>query len=248
MAHSASGQHPTGQKVSIALSSPQKASAQASTTSPHGTRPATLYYSNPKKEIPSSMKPNTTAGPAASTNSSSSSSTTRPATAPASTGGAPASRPALSTVNIDYRTNVERQAREQRSVGNILSYFVYGLIAVFILGAGLAIYGSVIIFQQLHDESATISDLDAKYALKVSAVDTQLATTQNSLAEAQAQIQRQQDLLTKQQEDLNRLLAASSDNASALKAEARARAQDEALLRARIRDLESKTTTTIQRY
>jgi hypothetical protein len=148
--------------------------------------------------------------------------------------------------NIDYRTNVERQSREQKSVGNILAYFVYGLIAMFVICGGLAIYGSVIIFDKLHDQSATLSDLDARYALKVSALNTQIAATQDTLAQAQAQIARQQDLINRQQEDLNRLIAAMTDNANAIKAEKQSRAQETASLRARVRDLEYKTTT--QKY
>jgi uncharacterized coiled-coil protein SlyX len=146
------------------------------------------------------------------------------------------------TANIDYRANVDRQSREQKSVGNILAYFVYGLITVFVLAGGLAIYGSVIIFDKLHDQSATLSDLDARYALKVNALNTQIAATQDTLAQAQAQIARQQDLINRQQEDLNRLIAAMIDNANAIKAEKQSRAQETATLRARVRDLEYKTT------
>ncbi len=127
---------------------------------------------------------------------------------------------------------------------------MYGLIAVFVLGAGLAIYGSVIIFGKLHDQSATLSDLDAKYALKVNALNTQITATRDTLAEAQAEIARQQDLINKQQEDINRLLFAITDNANALKAEKQTRAQETAVLRTRVRDLEYKTTTapTTQKY
>ena len=197
------------------------------------------------------MKSPTNASPAASAMSSSSSTTAAPSSAATRTGtiGSTATaRPA--TANIDYRANVERQSREQKSVGNILAYFVYGLIMVFVIGGGLAIYGSVIIFGKLHDQSATLSDLDAKYALKVSALNTQITSTQDNLAQAQAQIARQQDLINRQQEDLNRLLAAITDNSNALKAEKQARAQETAALRARVRDLESleSRTTTTQKF
>ncbi len=136
------------------------------------------------------MKPTTTASPAAapSTSSSSNASATRPTTTAAAASSA--SRPAAASVastarpaatNVDYRANVERQSREQKSVGSILSYFVYGLIAVFVLGAGLATYGAVIIFRQLHDENTTISDLDARYSAKVGDLNKQLASTQETL-------------------------------------------------------------------
>jgi hypothetical protein len=215
-------------------------SSPTTPAAPHGTRPATLYYSSyPKKETASSMKPTTNSSPAASSPAStaSASSITRPATV----GSTAPTRP--SAANIDYRANVERQNREQKSVGNILAYFVYGLIAVFVIGGGLAIYGSVIIFDKLHDQSATLSDLDARYALKVNALNTQITATQDTLAQAQAEIARQQDLINKQQEDLNRLLTAMTENTTAIKMERQSRAQETAALRARLRDLEYRTTT-----
>jgi plasmid maintenance system antidote protein VapI len=141
--------------------------------------------------------------------------------------------------NIDYRANVERQSREQKSVGSILSYIVYGLIAFFVISAGLAIYGADIIFKQLHDQSATVSDLDARYTKITSDLSTKLSSTQDTLSQAQAQIQRQQDLIVKQQEELNQLIAASASNDSAIKAEHQARAQDTANLRAHLKELEA---------
>ncbi len=250
----------SGQKVNVNLTASQKASVSSPSASPHGTRPATLYYSSTtKKETPTSMKPTTNASPSAptSTSSSSAASAGRPATtaATASSATRPATAPVNSatrstTANIDYRANVERQSREQKSVGNILSYFVYGLIAVFVFGAGLATYGAVIIFDKLHDESTSISSLDDKYAAKVDGLNKQLASTQDTLTQAQAQISRQQDLLSKQEEEINQLRtainASSSASADAIHAEAKARAQEAAALRARIRDLENKTS--IQRY
>ena len=226
--------------TSSATTAPKTASSPTTSASPHGTRPATLYYSSyPRKETPSSMKTTPAASPAAASTTPSPS-----ATRPATTAAPSAARPA--TANIDYRANVERQSREQKSVGNILVYFVYGLIAVFVISGGLAIYGSVIIFDKLHDQSATLSDLDTKYAAKVSALTTQLTTTQDTLAQAQAQITRQQDLINKQQEDLNRLIAGLTDDANAIKSEKQTRAQETATLRARLRDLEYRTTT--QKY
>jgi hypothetical protein len=271
----------SGEKVNIALTSHQKATAAvlaaSEARSPHGTRPATLYYtSQPKKEATSSMKPNSTATSAATPVTSS----TRPATAPsattssaarpASAGTAPASatrpaaatssaasRPATAAVTpvtaarpsgggFDYRANVERQSREQKSVGSIISYVVYGLIAVFVIGAALATYGTVVIFGQLHDHATSISGLDAKYAQKDAELTKALLTTQDTLAQANTTLAQQRDLLTKQEEEISQLHAAintaSSASADAIRAEARARANEAAALKARIRDLEYKTS------
>ena len=260
----------TGQKVDIVLTAQQKATAAvlaASTpVSPHGTRPATLYYtSQSKKEASDSMKTTPTASSAASTTASSSA--TRPATAasattsasrPASatTASTSATRPAVTVnttaapraaaTNFDYRANVERQSREQKSVGSILGYFVYGLIAVFLVGAGLATYGSVIIFDKLHDQSTNISSLDDKYGQKVADLNKELITQGDALNQSNATVARQQDLLAKQEEEISQLraaiAAASSASGDAIHAEARARAQENATLRARLRDLESRTS------
>jgi septal ring factor EnvC (AmiA/AmiB activator) len=124
---------------------------------------------------------------------------------------------------------------------------VYGLIGFFVISAGLALYGADVIFKQIHDQSVTVSDLDQRYAAANKDLNAKLAATQDTLGQAQAQIARQQDLIVKQQEDLNRLIAATNDNASALKAERQARAQETASLRAQVRDMEYRGATT-QKY
>jgi hypothetical protein len=223
---------------------PKIASTVSPAISPHGTRPATLYYSSqPRKDTEAilPMKTIPTASPAPS--SSASSATT---TLPSSVARAATSSPRPAST-VDYRANVERQSREQKSVGSLLSYVVYALIGFFVISAGLAGYGSYVIFQRLHDQSQTVSDLDARYAAANKDLNAKLATTQDTLSQAQAQIARQQDLILKQQEELNRLIAATSDNASALKTEKQARAQETASLRARVRDLEDRSTYT-QKY
>ena len=137
---------------------------------------------------------------------------------------------------------MERQSREQKSVGNILAYLVYALIAFFVLGAGLAGYGTYTLSRQIHDENVTVTDLDQRYAAANKILTTNLATTQESLTQAQAQIARQQDVILKQQEELNRLIAATNANLDAIKAEKQARAQETTSLRARVRDLENRET------
>jgi hypothetical protein len=229
----------TSSQPASGSATPRIASTTSPTTSPHGTRPATLYYSSqPRKDKEATlpMKTIPTASPA------SSSSTSSATTLPSSVARAATSSPRPATT-IDYRANVERQSREQKSVGNLLAYVVYGLIAFFVIGALLAGYGTKVIFDRLHDQSATVSDLDARYTAENKDLNAKLATTQDTLTQAQAQIARQQDLILKQQEELNRLIAATNDNTSALRAEKQARAEETASLRERVRDLEYRTST-----
>ncbi|MEJ0000397.1 MAG: hypothetical protein WDO13_15315 [Verrucomicrobiota bacterium] len=145
----------------------------------------------------------------------------------------------------DYRSNIERQAREQKAVGSILAWVVYGLIALFVIGAGLAGYGAYVITRQLRQQSATIDEVDARYALANKDLNTRLGGVQDTLTQAQAQIGRQQDLITKQQEDISRLTAALADDATAIKAERQIRLQETTSLRIRLRDLEYRTNATV---
>ncbi len=212
-------------------------------TSPHGTRPATLYYSSPTSKAPSPEKeapstPMKTIPTASSSSTASASSTAAPASAARAT-TASTSRPAST---VDYRANVERQSREQKSVGSILSYIVYALIAFFVISAALAGYGAHVIFKQLDDQSVTVSDLDKKYSDANKDLQAKLATTQDALAAAQAQIQRQQEVIVAEQTDINKLIAATNDNSNAIKAEKTARAAETANLRSHVRDLESRST------
>jgi hypothetical protein len=159
---------------------------------------------------------------------------------PAAAGQTAATRPATT---VDYRANVERQSREQKSVGNILAYAVYALIAFFVLSAGLAIYGADVIFQRLHDQGQTVADLDTRYAAENAKLKSELAIAAQVQTDDHAQIVRQQDLIVKQQEQLSKLIASINDNAAAIKAEKQARTQETSNLRGQVRDLQGRGTT-----
>jgi septal ring factor EnvC (AmiA/AmiB activator) len=148
---------------------------------------------------------------------------------------------------VDYRTNVERQSREQKSVGNVLAIAVYALIGFFVVGAGLAGYGAHVIFVQLHQQSVTVSDLDNRFSEENKELNAKLATTLDTLTQAQAQIGREQELILKQQEAINQLMTVSAANTSALRQEKQARADETAQLRAQLKRLEYSGPTT-QRY
>lgn len=207
-------------------------------TSPHGTRPATLYYSSgnrkeKQKEKPVSSPPTpSTPAPTMSTTPAPTSPTTRPAAA---------TRPA--TV-VDYRTNIDRQAREQKSVGGVLAILVYCLIAFVVIGAGLAGYGAYAVGKQLQKQSLTITDLDKHYASETLSLAAQIKSTQDALTQAQtqtqAQLAREQELIVQQQESINKLIAADTATVTALKQERAARADETSALKSRVRILENK--------
>jgi hypothetical protein len=209
-------------------------------------------YSNPTAA--SSRPASSTGAPSTSHhNPAAASSTPRPA---ASTGVPPRAAasssslaPALAapvraaSVN-DYRANVERQTREQKSVGGVISMVVYVLVGLFLVGGLLAGYGSYVIFKQIHQQSLTLTDLDNRYTAQNQALSAQLKASNDSLTEAltqtQAQLSRQQELVTREQDSINRLVTASDSNAAAWRQERQSRAAEEASLRIRVRNLEDQ--------
>ena len=179
-------------------------------------------------------------------------STSRPSAA--ASAAAPVYTPTVSAPrsNVhDYRANVERQSREQKSVGNILSFVVYGLVALFVLGGILAAYGGYTITRQIHQQSLTLSDLDSRYSAANQALTAQLKASNDSLTQAltqtQAQITREETLLVRQQDMINKLSAANEADAASLRQEHTARAAETATLRARLRLLEEQNRSGVGR-
>ena len=179
-----------------------------------------------KSTSPASSSPSTTAASTSAPRTTASTASTRPASV------------------VDYRTNVERQSREQKSVGGILSILVYTLIGLFVLGASLAGYGAYVMTKQLDQQSVTMSDFDKRYSADYKDINARLATTLDTLTQAQAQIGRQQELIVKQQDTINKLLTATDDNAAAIRQEKATRAQETANIRSRLKDLEYTGPTT----
>ena len=211
-------------------------STSTPSTSPHGTRPATLYYSSglrKDKEEPSPMKSTPTAATAATSSTTPLSSTSTRVTT--------ATRPA--TIS-DYRTNAERQSREQKSVGNLLSYVVYGLVAMFVIGALLAGYGTYVLSKQIEGQNVTIGGLQSHFEAENKDLTVKLASTIDALSQSQAQISRQQQLIVAQQDTINKLISTTNDNSSVIRQERQVRAQETAAIRARLKDLEYSGTST----
>jgi cell division protein FtsB len=225
------------------------------TNSPSGSstpRPASaapvsgMTSSSPTRPASSATSSAYQARPAASATGASSFSSARPASS-ASASSAQA-RPAAASVTApnrassvnDFRSNAERQAREQKSMGDIISIIVYTLVGFVVLGTILAGYGAYVITRQIHKQSMTLSDIDSRYTAENHALALQLQATNDSLARSVAQIARQQELLNRQQDALNKLANAAEANTAAWREERQARAAEAASMRARIRDLEDE--------
>jgi hypothetical protein len=230
----------------------------AQTAAPGRTIPATGYVSRPAASTPSSTTPAPglyySSGVRREPDRPTTSSTqpmkpTTPTPAPTgasastvSTYRAPQGAAPCASTASDFRANIDRQSREQKSVGDVLAYIVYAIGALLVIGAGLAIYGGYTLSRQIHEQSVTMSDLDARYAAQNKDLTAALGTTNDSLSQAQAQIRRQEEMIGRQQDTINKLVTTNDEIVNALKQERLQRASETANLRARVRSLEDETT------
>jgi hypothetical protein len=220
--------HTTDRQTQPAPSAPAPAASA-------GDRSAPLYYGNgSKKEQEEEAPPMKSTSPAAQP-------------APSFVTASPARpnpAPGRATSVSDYRANIERQTREQKSTGSLLGIIVYSLIAFCVLGALLAGYGTYVLSKQIHQESVTMTDLDSRYSAQNQALTAQIKanndTLTQELTQAQAQLNRQQELILRQQEAITKLMATNDALASALRTERQSRAGETASLRARIHVLENQ--------
>ncbi len=173
----------------------------------------------------------------------------KPAAAASPSFSAPSSTVRPTSV-VDYRSNVERQAREQKSVGNILAYVVYALIGLFLIGASLAGYGTYVLSKQIREQSVTVGDLDSRLSgqTKILAdqnqvLEQQLKLTMSTIVTAQAQVVRQQEVIAKQQESISKLTSNNQDLSAALRSERQTRADETSALRSRVRKLENQSNS-----
>jgi sensor histidine kinase YesM len=147
----------------------------------------------------------------------------------------------------DYRGNIDRQSREQKSIGNILNVIVYVLIGLFVCAGLLAGFGAHDVYKQLRKQSTTVSELDARYSAANEELTDKLASTQQGVQQLQAQLSRAQELLLRQQEMLTKMQASLDAETQALREERATRAaetdireQETSALRARLRALEAR--------
>lgn len=205
-------------------------SSAASTTSHASTHQAGASHSASSSPRPSSSTASPTSG------------TTVRALSTTVAGPSSSSKPAGVS---DFRNNIDRQSREQKSIGGILNGIVYGLIAFFVIGAALAAYGAHDVYRQLHSQSVTVSDLDSRYAAANEQLNEQLKITEQSVIQLQGQLAHSQELALKQQDALTKLQAALDAETASLReeratrsAETSIRESETAALRARVRTLE----------
>jgi hypothetical protein len=221
---------------------------------PPPSQSSPLYYSSGARKEKEDAAPSPTPMKTSPSGATPSSSNVPASSTPFRSTATPASSPARGTSVVDYRANIERQTREQKSIGGVLSIVVYVLIGFFVISAALAGYGAYVLSKQIHQQSITVSDLDKRYAAENAALNANLKTTGDSLIEAQAQIERQQEMIVHQQETINQLIATTNKLivttnqltantaalASSIRQERQTRAAETASLRARVHALEPR--------
>jgi hypothetical protein len=147
----------------------------------------------------------------------------------------------------DYRSNIDRQSREAKSIGGILNIIVYGLIALFVVAGILAGYGAHDVYKQLRAQSTTVTELDNRYSAENQQLAGDLKSTQQAVIQMQTQLNRTQELAVRQQDTLGKLQLALDAETAALREERATRAAETSIrvsensaLRARIHSLEAK--------
>jgi hypothetical protein len=278
----AAGARTTPAATQSARTSPaptQPASARPTTTSMQNpiTRPATTSHSAPTRPAATGhathAKSHSThtpqmssARPVTGSATTPQTSFTRPVTGSATTQQTSAARAVSTTVASpasssrpsgvsDFRNNIDRQSREQKSIGGILNIIVYGLIGLFVVAALLAAYGANDVYKQLHQQSVTVSDLDSRYTATFQDLNSQIKAQDQATRQLQAQLQGQlnqsQELLVRQQEELTKLQTALDAETEALRQERATRAAETSIrvsensaLRERVRALEQKNEQT----
>lgn len=134
----------------------------------------------------------------------------------------------------DFRRNAERQSKEQKSTGTILSGIAYGLIAAILLVASLSAFGGFVMWRQIQNNATTVAQVNDKLNAEVAALREEAAEARKATDE----------VIKRQQEQINRLTAVTEQQRGAFVAEQKKRDREIQALQAAIKRQDSRFSGT----
>jgi hypothetical protein len=90
-----------------------------------------------------------------------------------------------------YQQNVQRQSKEQKSVGTLLKIVGFVLIAGLLTVGGLAGYGGWILSRQIQEQSVSITELETKMAAEILSLRNNLRDANTILEDLNTSLQSQ---------------------------------------------------------
>lgn len=87
---------------------------------------------------------------------------------------------------INGRTNIDRQAREQRMVSNMLNGVAIAFLCGILFVAALAGVGGYVLWRQIQDQSATMAVLETNMKERINGMEDQLSSKDTELAKTMA--------------------------------------------------------------
>jgi hypothetical protein len=133
----------------------------------------------------------------------------------------------------DFRRNAERQAREQKAVGNVLSWVAYGLLGGILMVAALAGFGGYTLWKMIQEQSVTVAQFESAF--------TEEITTLNGIVQKQdEQLTQMRALAAKQQDQITKVTARADETAAQLRAYKATTDREMADLRGRLRRMEGR--------
>jgi hypothetical protein len=143
----------------------------------------------------------------------------------------PKSMPLQTPTVSEFRKNVERQSREQKAVGDVLSWVGYSLLGGLIIVALMAGFGGYTLYRMIQDQSVTVAQFDAKYGAETASLHENVKDLEQELTQSRSLAARQQDQITR--------LSSRLDEANAtLKTQKQIIDRDMADLKGRVRRME----------
>jgi hypothetical protein len=106
-----------------------------------------------------------------------------------------------------FQQNVQRQSREQKAVGSLLSGVAITLIGGILLVAILAGFGGWILWSQIHKQSVTVAQLESRLSADIQETRKNLEETSSKLETVTVQTQAQKQQIVWLQSQIEELRA-----------------------------------------